>query len=188
MATGVAYSPNGKRIAYSYADADGDTQVWTANADGSQARKLTSTPFFINTSPTWSPDGKRIAFISNRGGSPQIYVTSVDGGDVRRLTFQGNYNQEPSWSPRGDLIVFTARDERNAFDLFTVNVDSGKIKRLTQDQGNNQEAVFSPNGRMIMFTSNRAGGTKLYVMTPDGNNQLPLPIEKGEYSTPDWGP
>ncbi len=188
MATGVAFSPDARRIAYALADGE-SAQIFIAGADGSNPRQLTNTPFFINTSPTWSPDGKRIAFVSNRGGSPQVYLMSADGKEAKRLTFQGNYNQTPDWSPRGDLIAFTARDERNAFDLFTVNVESGKVQRMTQDQGNNEEPTFSPNGRLIMFTSTRnAGVSQLFVMTADGNNQVPLPAEKGQYSTPDWGP
>lgn len=187
MATGVAFSPDGKRIAFALAQGE-STQLWVANADGSGAKRLTDTPYGINTSPTWSPDGKRIAFVSNRGGSPQIYVMNADGSSPRRLTFQGNYNQTPDWSPRGDLIAFTARDERNAFDLFTVNVDTGKISRLTQDQGNNEEPVFSPNGRLILFTSTRTGAPRLFVMTADGNNQVALPMAKGTYLTPDWAP
>jgi TolB protein len=188
MATGIAYSADGKRIAYSLADGE-SAQIYVANPDGSSSRQLTNTPFFINTSPSWSPDGKRIAFVSNRGGTPQVYVMSSEGGDAKRLTFQGNYNQTPDWSPRGDLIAFTARDERNAFDLFTIAVDSGKVTRLTQDQGNNEEPSFSPNGRLILFTSTRSGGVpRLFVMTFEGNNQVELPAEKGAYSTPDWGP
>jgi TolB protein len=186
MATGISFSPDGKRIAYALAEGE-SAQIYVANADGSEPAKLTNTPFFINTSPSWSPDGKQLAFVSNRGGSPQIYVMGVDGSGVRRLTFQGNYNQTPSWSPRGDLIAFTARDERNAFDLFTVNVESGKITRLTQDTGNNEEPTFAPNGRLIVFSSTRTGSPRLFVMTADGNDQQPLPMDKGEFTTPDWG-
>ncbi len=187
MATGVAFSPDGKRIAYSLAEGE-SAQIWVANADGGGAKRLTDTRFGINSSPSWSPDGKRLAFVSNRGGSPQVYMMNADGSGVRRLTFQGNYNQTPDWSPRGDLIAFTARDERNAFDLFTVNVETGKVTRLTQDQANNEEPSFSPNGRLILFTSTRTGTPQLFVMTADGNNQLPLPVQdKAALLTPDWG-
>ncbi|MBI3180863.1 MAG: PD40 domain-containing protein [Myxococcales bacterium] len=188
MATGVAFSPDGRRIAYSQADGE-SAQIWVAQVDGSNPRQVTNTPFFINSSPTWSPDGRRLAFVSNRGGSPQLYLQSADGsGEAKRLTFQGNYNQTPDWSPRADLIAFTARDERNAFDLFTVNVETGKVNRLTQDQGNNEEPSFSPNGRLIVFTSTRNGWPQLFVMMFDGNNQSPLPMERGSHTTPDWGP
>jgi TolB protein len=187
MPTGVAFSPDGKRLAYSLSEGE-SAQIWVANADGGGAKRLTDTRYGINTSPAWSPDGKRLAFVSNRGGSPQVYVMGADGSGVRRLTFQGNYNQTPDWSPRGDLIAFTARDERNAFDLFTVNVDTAKVTRLTQDQGSNEEPAFSPNGRLILFTSTRTGTPQLFVMTAEGNNPLPLPVEeKGSFLTPDWG-
>jgi TolB protein len=186
LATGVAYSADGSRVAYSLAQGEG-AQIWVASADGTGARRITNTDYGINTSPTWSPDGKRLAFVSNRGGTPQVYVMNADGSGVQRLTFQGNYNQTPDWSPRGDLIAFTARDERNAFDLFTVNVDTRKVTRLTQDQGNNEEPSFSPNGRLILFSSTRNGSPHLFVMTADGSNQLPLPLERGNYLTPDWG-
>ncbi len=187
MVAGVDFSPDGKRIAYSVSDGE-NAEIHLANADGTGAQKLTDTKYFLNSSPAFSPDGKKLAFVSNRGGSPQIYVMNVDGSEVKRLTFQGNYNQTPAWSPRGDLIAFTARDERNAFDLFTVEVASGKVKRLTQDSKNNEEPSFSPNGRLILFSSTRGGTKSLYVMTFDGNNQVALPMDKGDFTTPDWGP
>ena len=111
----------------------------------------------------------------------------ANGGNVKRLTFQGNYNQTPKWSPRGDLIAFTARDERAVFDLFMVDVQSGQIKRLTQDQGLNSEPSWSPNGRLLIFTSTRTGKHELWVTTPDGNSQHQL-THDGGYSTPAWGP
>jgi TolB protein len=185
MVTGVAFSPDGKRLAVSISEGE-NAELYAANADGSGLTRLTDTKFFLNTSPTWSPDGKRIAFVSNRGGNPQLYVMAAEGGAAKRLTFQGNYNTTPAWSPRGDIIAFTARDERNAFDLFTVNVDTGKILRLTQDASNNEEPAFSPNGRLVLFTSTRTGSRHLHVMTFDGNNQVVLPVEKADYATPDW--
>ena len=186
MATGVAYSPDGKHMAYSLATGE-SAQIVVALADGSSPKAVTNTPAYINSSPSWSPDGQRIAFVSNRAGSPQVYVMNWDGSGVRRLTFQGTYNQTPDWSPRGDLVVFTARDERNAFDIFTIHVETGKIARVTQGQGNNEEASFSPNGRLLLFTSNRTGARELWISTLDGEQQRKLPMEKGDFTTPDWG-
>lgn len=187
LVSGVAFSRDGKRIAWAQASGEG-AQLWVADSNGSSARQLTHSVGVLNTSPSWSPDGKRLAFVSTRGGTPQIYLLSSDGsGSPTRLTFQGNYNTTPAWSPRGDLIAFTARDERNAFDLFTVHVETRKISRLTQDQGNNEEPSFSPNGRLVVFSSTRNGRSQLFVMTADGNNQVPLKMEQGDYTTPDWG-
>jgi TolB protein len=186
MASGVAFSPNGQRIAYSVSDGE-NAELFVANADGSNPKQITDTKFFLNSSPSWSPDGNKLAFVSNRAGGPQVYTMNADGSGVDRVTFQGSYNTTPAWSPRGDLIAFTARDERNAFDLFTVNVGSKKISRLTQDAKNNEEPSFSPNGRLILFVSTRLGGKRLFVMTHDGNNQMPLPAEGAELTTPDWG-
>lgn len=186
MVTGAAFSPDGKKLAVSISEGE-NAEIYVANADGSNLTKVTDTKFFLNTSPCWSPDSKRIAFVSNRAGNPQIYVMGADGSGQKRLTFQGNYNTTPSWSPRGDLIAFTARDERNAFDLFTINVETNKVTRLTQDAAGNEEPAFSPNGRLIIFSSTRGGARGLHVMTFDGNNQMPLPMDKGDVTTPDWG-
>jgi TolB protein len=187
MVSGAAFSPNGQRLAFAVSDGE-RSEIFVANADGSSAQKVTDTKYFLNSSPSWAPDGKKLAFVSNRGGSPQIYTMNADGSSVKRLTFQGNYNTTPAYSPRGDVVAFTARDERSMFDIFTVNIATGKVVRLTQNQRNNEEPSFSPNGRLILFTSTRSGGKQLFVMTADGNNQVALPAEKGEFETPDWGP
>lgn len=188
LITGGTFSPDGKRVAFSMSEDDGNSHLWIANADGSNPRKLTD-GYGINSSPSFSPDGKQIAFVSNRAGTPQIYVINADGGAPTRLTFQGDYNQTPEWSPRGDYIVFTARDERYVFDLFLLDPKTKRVvKRLTQDQGNNEEPTWAPNGRMIAFTSTRSGKSHLYVMSADGNNQRQLSFGNDEVFTPSWGP
>ena len=85
--------------------------------------RLTRSPF-IDMSATLSPDGTQIAFVSDRGGSPQLYLMSAAGGDARRLTFQGGNNTTPRWSPRADKpqIAFTGRDEKGVFDVFIYDV------------------------------------------------------------------
>lgn len=150
---------------------------------GKQLQRLTD-HWAIDTSPTWSPDCSKIAFVSGRSASPQIYVMNADGSNQRRLTYKGTYNTTPDWSPKGDVIAFTSRDERNAFDVFTVDLN-GTIERLTQDQGNNEDPSFSPDGRYIVFTSDREGGKRIWLMSSDGQYQRPITKGRG-YSSPVW--
>lgn len=183
--TGAVLSPDGRYVATTLSK-DGNPEIYLLDAaNGSVVRRLTNN-WGIDTSPTWSPDGSQIAFVSDRHGSPHIWVMGVDGGNQRRITFQGEYNQTPDWSPKGDLIAFTARDERAVFDLFTVEVATGNITRLTQNQGNNEEPTWSPDGRFVAFTSTRDGGSALYLSTADGRWQTRISNGKGEYLTPAW--
>ena len=165
---------------------DGNSEIYLLKPGGAIVARLTN-HWGIDSSPTWSPDGKKVAFVSNRGGSPQIYTITLTTKTLRRMTFQGNYNQTPAWSPRGDLIAFTGRDERNVFDLFTVDAQTQKVTRLTQSQGHNEEPSWAPNGRLIVFTSTRAGqGPRLYVMREDGRHHRLLNTKLGEATTPRW--
>lgn len=186
--TGAAWSPDSRKIAFSASRGKANMDIYVMNADGSGVRRLTNTKYARNLSPTWSPDGKKIAFVSTRFGSPQVLVMNADGSGVKRLTYKGNYNQSPKWSPRGDWILFTGRDERARFDIFLVSPKTLKVKRLTQNQGNNKEADWSPNGRNIVFSSTRSGASKLWVMTAEGKNARRLTFMPGKFETPTWSP
>lgn len=183
--TGPVLSPNGKSVALTLSK-DGNPEIYLVDPSTGKTQKRLTNSWGIDTSVAWSPDGSQLAFVSDRHGSPQIWIMNASGGGQRRLTFNGDYNQTPDWSPRGDKIVFTARDERNVFDIFTVSVGDGKITRLTQNQGNNEEPSFSPDGRYVVFTSTRSGESKLYVSTLDGRLQTRISTGKGEYLTPAW--
>ncbi len=79
---------------------EGNSEIYRIDpSDGRVEARLTSNPA-IDSSPSFSPDGSQIAFVSNRQGSPQIFVMSANGGAAKRVTFQGKYNQTPRWSPR----------------------------------------------------------------------------------------
>jgi TolB protein len=189
---GGVYSPDGARIAYTVAEG-GQADIWVMNADGSNQRQLTKDPprqSALDLTPSWSPDGKRIVFSSDRAGTPQLYVMSADGGAAERITFQGNYNQTPQWSPRGDFIAFTARDERKVFDVFVYDVQAKAIRRVTQDQGRtNEEPTWAPNGRMLVFRTDRNGPMQLVVSNPGGDRQTVVVGQKGvELAAPAWGP
>lgn len=181
---GPVFSPDGKQIALTLSR-DGNAELYLVRADdGTIIRRLTDSPA-IDTSPSFSPDGSKLAFVSSRHGSPQIWVMSASGGSQARVTFQGNYNQAPRFSPRRDVsqIAFTGRDEKGHFDVFVADLATRKISRVTQGQGNNFEPTWAPNGKLLAFGSSRGG---LWVSTPDGNHQTQIVTGKAE--TPIWSP
>jgi TolB protein len=181
-----SWSPDGKQIALMMGK-DGKSDIYLINADSyhnNSLKKITQ-GYGNEASPKWSPDGQRITFVSDRSGSPQIYVMSKDGSDVRRVTFEGNYNTNPSWSPKGDRIAYCGRVEGH-FEIFTMGVDGAGLQRLTLNSGNNESPCWSPDGRYIAFSSNRTGGSKIFVMNANGFNQRPLTQSKGGESSPSW--
>lgn len=194
--TGATYAPNQKRIAFSMTKQGGNaaSDIYVMSSAGGGIKRLT-TAWGIDVSPSWSPDGKQLAFVSQRFSNPHIFLMNADGSSQTRLTFKGDYNQEPRWSPRGNEIMFTARDEFLQYDLFVIKLEkdaSGQLKptyrRLTQNQGTNLEASWSPDGRYILFISNRVGERKIYIMNLDGSVQKLFMRGWGNFATPAWSP
>lgn len=192
--SGAAWSPDGKQIAFSASKGRANMDIYVMNANGSGLRQLTRAKSWErNLSPSWSPDGKQITFVSNRYTHPQIFVMNADGSNQRQLTTQGKYNQAPKWSPRGEWILFTGRDEKARFDIFKVSAKTKTIKRLTQGRGSNTEAAWSPNGRSIVFTSTRSGVPKLFIMGSEGERTKDeiarqITFLSGTFQTPSWSP
>lgn len=146
---------------------DGNSEIYSSAADGTDIRRLTNDPG-IDVSPACGPSGQ-IAFVSNRHGSPQIWVMDGNGGGQKRVTYKGDYNQTPAWcpNPKKQLIAFTGRD--SGLDVFTLDLATGEYTRLTQAQGINKDPAFSPDCRMVAFASSRGG---IYVSNPQGLNQI----------------
>ena len=134
-------------------------------------------------SPLWSPDGRYIAFMSDRDGNDDIYVMGSDGSNQRRLTNSGD-DRNPSWSPDGRHIAFES-DRAGSWRIYVMDSDGSNQRRLTTEGG--RYPSWSPDGRHIAFMSWRSIGRGIYVMDSDGSNQRRL-TDLYSHSSPVWSP
>jgi TolB protein len=184
MNTGASWSPDGSKIALTLSK-DGNPEIYIINAsDGAIVRRLTNDKA-IDTSPAWSPDGSTIAFVSDRNGGPQIFVVPAAGGAAKQVSFNGNYNTTPTWSPKQGkhVIAYTTRDG-NTYDIVTLDLDTKEMKRITQGEGQNEEPAFSPNGRVIAYARLGVG---IFLANSDGTGAS-TKVWSGSATGVDWGP
>lgn len=179
---GAAWSPDGQKLAVTLSQDNPD--IFLVDLTGSIIKQVTD-HWGIDVSPTFSPDGTKIAYVSNRSGSPQIYIKDLQNGRDERLSYEGRYNTSPQWSSR-NRIVFTGMVE-GRFDIFSIDADGGDLRRLTEGSRNNEDPCWSPDGRYIVFSSNRDGGYHLYLMNANGQNQRRITFSQGmEETSPSW--
>jgi len=134
---------------------------------GGTARPIVS-PLYDAQQPTWSPDGRHIAFQSNHDGIWRIWVIDADGQHARSLSTDLQDEREPTWSPDGRAIAFTtSRDGK--FDVYSRNLADGALKRLSVGPGGNSRPTWSPDGSRIAYVSDRPGATGLYVADLEGH-------------------
>jgi tricorn protease len=148
LANHPALSPDGATLVF---DWDGD--IWSVPTAGGVARRLTSHPA-RDREPAFSPDGKQIAFISERGGSPQVHVMPAAGGTPRQLTYHTAGCSLQEWCPDGRrLLLSGARDHfwRHAERFFTIGIESRQAEQLLFDDYG-QNGRLSPDGRQLLFT------------------------------------
>ena len=134
------------RIAFA-SNRDGNYEIYVMDADGANLQRLTNNPHG-DSSPSWSPDGKQIAFTSKRDGhvingipTDEIYVMDTDGGNPQNLTNNPHADYYPSWSPDGKQIAF-ASDRDGNFEIYVIDADGGNPQNLT----NNPHADYYPHG------------------------------------------
>lgn len=188
------YTRSGAKIAFERAfgpivnDNASAVGILTMNADGSGMKQLTQKKRPTSTEdhmPTWSPDGRRIAFQRiNTTASPRgrtaIYVMNANGTQIRRLTSRRMDASNPRWSRDGTRILFNDYAETvpgKSANLYTIRVDGTGLTRLTNYKGGTAQAFvndWSPDGTKIVFHFLDTGVNDLYVMDADGKNAHPL--------------
>lgn len=184
-----AVSPDGTKVAYAGSVGNGNTEIFVADRDGANVRRLTNRGG-IDTNPAWSPTGREIAFTSNRAGSVQIYVMSAEGTDLRRVTFEGRYNDGATWSPDGTKLAHSSRRQDNLHDIAITDLLTMQTLFLTEGvPGSHEAPSFSPDGRKIAFassrTSRRATDVQIFIMDLDGGNWRQVTSEGNNYA-PSW--
>jgi Tol biopolymer transport system component len=201
----AVWNPRGTKLAFDSDRADLDTDdpnlindVFTMNPDGTGLVRLTHSGF--NSDPGWAPDGKKIAFGSDRRngagtGREEIYIMRSNGSHARRvstLPAKAGYDTAPRFSPNGNRLVFTRyiNEELGRSALFTVNVDGSGLKQITPWGISTGDADWAPDGKkLVVEVDNRCRG-EIYTVDPDGKHLKNITHNtcQGGIADPVWSP
>ncbi|MEP6572107.1 MAG: BamA/TamA family outer membrane protein [Gemmatimonadota bacterium] len=203
-----ALSPDGSQIAYFSEKNFFFVDLYLADAvTGRVKRRLLKSSYssnyetyrFINSSASWSPDGKELAFVAKRGPRDVLVIMDVDRNrEIRHIDVDLNGMSTPSWSPDGTQIVFTGFDG-GISDLFVINADGSGLRRLTNDKYADFHPVWSPDGRTIAFATDRGPDTDFQTLhignlriallnVESGRIDLLSGMDHGKNVNPQWAP
>jgi len=152
------------RIAYVAVDGAPPAQVYrlfVADADGVNQQRILETRFPL-MSPSWSPDGQWLAYVSFETKHSAVYVQLVRTGERRQVSARAGVNGAPEWSPDGKKLALTLGSSSGNPDIYVLDLASQGLSRLTEDPAIDTEPVWAPDGRSIFFTSDRAGSPQIY--------------------------
>ena len=167
--------------------------IQAMNADGSSRRIVAPNVGGFDYDPVWSPDGKRIAFVSaSRGQGPRVYLMAADGSDRRRLTTLSLGEERPAWSPDGAQIAFQAAGEQNGVsdaNIYVTTVSTGETRRITTHRRPflDETPSWFPDGQRLAIQSDRDGTWSTYVIGLDGIVKARL-TRPANYYNPKWSP
>ena len=150
--------------------------------------------------PAWSPDGRKLAFVSRRDGNSEIYVINADGSGQENLTQHPARDSHPSWSRDGRKLAFVSRRDGNS-EIYVMNADGSGLRNVTRTPSNDLDPAWSPDGRAIAFVKMiqkkcapspraalRATTTRpyLYVVNGDGSGLRRLTTHRAHLFNPSW--
>ncbi|MBN1527793.1 MAG: PD40 domain-containing protein [Thermoleophilaceae bacterium] len=160
----------------------------TMNASGGDRLPLVSGTGVFAT-PTWSPDGRRVAFASNRDTATfEIYVTGAQGGAVTRLTTNSVQDGNPTWSPDGRRIAFESERADGRPQIWVMDADGGGPVRVTTSVAEDRAPAWSPDGTRIAFARGPDGNADIWSVPASGGVGTPLTIDPADETNPDWAP
>jgi len=178
------------RIAYITATGGPGAQIFrliVADPDGENARILVESTEPI-MSPAWSPDSRKLAYVSFEKQRSEIYIQTLRSGARRRVSSRAGVNGAPVWSPDGRSLALTLSKTDGNLDIYTLNLSNQVLKRLTHGPSIETEPTWSPDGRWIFFTSDRAGGPQVYRMSANGGTAKRVTFEGAYNARPRLAP
>ncbi|MEP6622253.1 MAG: hypothetical protein ABJE47_23220 [bacterium] len=163
--TTPTFTPDGASVLYAHGVDDG-YDLYSVPVEGGTSRRLSVGRGSDNISPSMSPDGRRVAFMSARAGHPEIYTMDADGTNPDPLTptdfGPAAYRAKPNWSPDNRNVVFQSRVS-GKFQVMSIGLRDKRVRQLTSD-GTNEDPSWAPDGQHVVFTSNRSGTLQLWVL------------------------
>jgi Tol biopolymer transport system component len=179
----VAASPDGSTLAI-----DLQGTIWTLPAVGGAARAITD-GFDDARQPSWSPDGRVIAFQGYRDGSYDIWAVDASGANQRKITDGAYDDREPVWSHDGTRIAFSSdRDPNGNYDIWTVDVRTGGVRQVTKNAANDYMPSWSPDDAELAFISSRDGEQAVWAMTLASGAERMISPTGTRADAPSWGP
>jgi len=151
-----------------------------ADADGENARIMVESDKAI-LSPAWSPDGRRIAYVSFENDNSEVFVQVVRTGERQRVSSRKGINSAPAWSPDGRKLSLTLSKANGNLDVYTLDLSNQVLRRLTDGQTIETEASWAPDSKFIYFTSDRGGAPQVYRIRPEGGRAQRVTFE-GNYN------
>lgn len=190
----ASWSPNGTQIAYTASSSGGS--LWKMAANGTGKVSVVLGVGYVDSDPEWSRDGLRFAFETNRtvlpveGNQYDVWAVDATGAGEIGLTHQSpGTDQDPSWSPTRDEIVFvTTRHGVTNAEIYLMNADGSNLRRMTDHPGGDASPAWSPDGEYIIFTSNRSGNFEIHVMKRDGTGLTRITNDAATDNWPSWKP
>lgn len=171
------------RIAFVTVQRDGDVKrynLMVADADGENQQSIVQSVHPI-MSPSWSPDGRKIAYVSFENRQPEIFVQELASGRRESVSSRPGINGAPAWSPDGTRLALTLSSGEDNPDIYVYELLTKRLLRITNDPAIDTEPVWFPDGRQLAFTSDRGGGPQIYVVDVGGGKARRLTFE-GRYN------
>ncbi len=181
-----AVSPDGRRVAAAYTEGN-DIHIWIFDIEREAWVRLTSDGA-INNYPTWTPDGRRIAFMSNRTGPRNLFWRPSDGSGEAEILIETELYQYPnSWSPDGKHLAFTSQHGDTKYDINILSIDDRTVSSLVNSEHNEWAARFSPSDHWLAYISDESGEIEVYITSfPATGSKYQVSTKGG--TSPRWDP